>query len=276
MPDKPQSSFDTPSLRMMRNVIQEHLAGHSPPIIVLGEPGAGKTTLLERIARDSDDIYDVCLFRAARVSSDATSLHEAILRHWLPGDAQTASTSHLLHVLCDAPPDHPPLLIIDDANHLSRAELKGILGLKHAIDQDAAARFGLILCDGSVLEPRIAALTPEFGHRQLPVSLGLRPLTRQETETFVRHRDQTLTSNDVAHLYRTSRGLPGLLIRAIATEDKSPIQTTSPIRKQLLFAAGAFAFIVIAVALLLPASPKHTHTHPLPLPPTPAAVGNAT
>ncbi|WP_161489984.1 ATP-binding protein [Acidihalobacter prosperus] len=264
--------LDTPGLGMLRNVIRDYLAGHSPPIVIQGEPGAGKTALLRRLMRELGSDFDICSFAADRPAG-APSLHKTILRRWLPDGPLDASTRHLFQHLCDTPTARARLLLIDDAERLSRAEIKGVLGLKQALAHYGGIPLGLVLCGNATLEPRVAALAAEVTPNLLPVCLGLRPFTRQESEQLARNRGYEPSPTAMARLHRSSGGLPGQLVHQLGDTGRRHTPGTRLLRLLRLFAVGA-----IAAALLLPSSPRSdaTRTQSIPLPPETASAQPST
>lgn len=257
--------FDTPSLQMLRNVVREHLTTVSPPILVHGGMGSGKSALLRRIAFEMKAEFDVCLF-GAMTGPGKMSLHAAILAHWLPhADPKLHKASALLPVLSAAQPGRSPLLLIDDAERLSDAELKGVIGLKQAVDQNGDAPLGLILCGSASLQERLGAHYHDPDPRRLPVSLGLRPFNRLETADFAHHLGYVLTEAEQVHLHNLSSGLPGVILHSLrspAPKDRNP-----PWRKWLLL-AGALGLAVALAAAWWSGSPAdHTETTlPIPAP----------
>lgn len=266
MPELPRSHFDTTGLRMMRNVIREYLINTSPPIIILGEPRSGKTTLIQCLAQSMNNDFDICLFRTTGSQIKNRSLHNTLLEHWIPRASRDTNTNHLFQTLSTAPSSTPPLLLIDNAHLLSRTELKGVLKLKYAIDQTSGKRFGLVLCGSNILESRVSSLVEEIEPKWPTFSLGLRPLTRTETEHFIHHLGYSVSRFEIPRLYRSTSGLPGLIVDKL--ENKTE-RTTRLSPKWLFQFLRLVAIGCIVTALLLPSSSKsHSHNRRiLPLPP---------
>ncbi|WP_197513156.1 AAA family ATPase [Acidihalobacter aeolianus] len=262
--------FDTPSLKMLRNVIREHLTTRSPPVLVHGGMGSGKSALLRRLAFEMKSEFGVCLFAATAEPGNMT-LHTAILAHWLPhADPKRHKASALLPVLRAAQPGRSPLLLIDDAEHLSDAELKGVIGLKQAVDHDGNVPFGLILCGSASLQERLDTYYHDHDPRRLPVSLGLRPFNRLETADFAHHLGYRLTEAEQIHLHNLSGGLPGVVLHSIRTQASEGAYHGW--RKWLLLAGALGIAIALAAAWWSKTPSNHTEKAlPIPAPANPAA-----
>lgn len=258
------SYLETTSLRMLRNVIEANLLDRAPPMVVLGDTGAGKSSLLARMVQDFQAGFDCYLYRAHKQPSKTSSLHATIGRQWVPKSPPGVTTHTIFQALCNLKPGRPPLLLIDDADLLSAAELHGVLHLKHAVDAMSKTRFCLILTGHPSLEQRIAELNPKLGSQH--ICLRLRPLTRLDSELLVQRLGYELSKRQMTQLYRTSKGIPGTLLEMLVAPRPKKDRQFTLIKRRLPFDPLSLAIIMIALVSLIPPPTTQSHLFQKPLP----------
>ncbi|HSO99919.1 MAG TPA: AAA family ATPase [Thioalkalivibrio sp.] len=263
--------YTDPALDMPLGVLLEHLHNDDNLLIFKGDTGAGKSTQLLRLLSRGAETLDFCAFKA-RPGTSFAAIDYTIRQFW--GEAAGASEEMpLAQLLCSlGEGTRRPALVIDDAHHIDSTVLAELLQLRRDIRTQCDRVPGMLL----VGEPRLELQLEQATNSELPgeahISVLLRPLTREQTEAYLRHRmqvaganDPDLLSGDLAQaIHQESAGLP-LNINAAANRQlqflgatpggaASPApraQATLPLWQQPWFRPAAGGVIIVVVLLIL-------------------------
>jgi len=263
--------YSDPALDMPLGVLIEHLHNDDNLLVFKGDTGAGKSTQLLRLLSRGAETLDFCAFKA-RPGTSFSAIDYTIRQFW--GEAAGASEEMpLAQLLCSlGEGTRRPVLVIDDAQHIESTVLAELLQLRRDIRTQCDRVPGMLL----VGEPRLELQLQQATNSELPgeahISVLLRPLTREQTEAYLRHRlqvaganDPDLLSGDLAQaIHQESAGLP-LNINAAANRQlqflgatpggaASPApraQATQPLWQRPWFRPAAGAVVVVLVLLIL-------------------------
>jgi DamX protein len=187
-------------------------------LLLTADRGGGKSTLLIRMLLRGHDDLAFCAFKA-KPGTMFNVVENTLLRCWQP-ESDGLGAQSLEELICSHFANRRrPTLVIDDAHYLGTDALRAIAGLRRSVQQRCGQSPGLLLAG----EPRLTSLVDEVaddGSTLGPaLHLELRPLTREQTEAYLRHRlvaggakDPGLLSGEsAAKIYRESHGLPLLI-----------------------------------------------------------------
>jgi general secretion pathway protein A len=191
-------------------------------ILLTGEVGTGKTTinrcLLEQLPEDTD----IAIILNPALNAEellATACDEFGIEY--QRDATLKDLTDRLHafLLENHRRDRTTVLLIDEAQHLQFEVLEQIRLLTN-LETNTRKLLQIIL----VGQPELSAMLAKPELRQLSQRItaryNLRPLDRDETEAYIRHRLQVagLPANQelfpprvVTQIYRATRGIPRLI-----------------------------------------------------------------
>jgi general secretion pathway protein A len=189
-------------------------------IQLTGEVGAGKTTICRAILEELGPTYRTALILNPCLTSSQllrTILHELGLA---PGRIDRAAGLELLNrfLLDQLAAGNDVVLLIDEAQDLEPELLEEVRLLSN-LETDQRKLLQIVL----VGQPELRDRLDERGLRQLrqriTVRYHLRPLSRQETEHYIRHRLHVAGGNSrptfdrwaIRRIYRYSRGVPRLI-----------------------------------------------------------------
>jgi DNA transposition AAA+ family ATPase len=116
--------------------------------IVTGEPGVGKTSAARRYAAFREEVYLVTMSPAAS-SLKACLQRVAHAIYACPSKAGAAAWSEAIRARFAEEWDHPPLLVIDEAQHLSDAAIEELRAIS-----DATPRLGMVFMGSRELRER--------------------------------------------------------------------------------------------------------------------------
>ncbi|HSM27447.1 MAG TPA: AAA family ATPase [Thioalkalivibrio sp.] len=255
-------------------------------LLLTADRGGGKSTLLIRMLLRGHDDLAFCAFKA-KSGTMFNAIENTLLRCWQSeGDGPGAQS--LEELICHHFANRRrPTLVIDDAHYLGTDALRAIAGLRRSVQQRCGQSLGVLLAG----EPRLTSLVDEVaddGSTLGPaLHLELRPLTREQTEAYLRHRlvaggakDPGLLSGEpAAKIYRESHGLPLLInhsanrylqsvhgehdrtrsIEASTTEEPRNARQQKKALGVRAFAIGGLAVGALLLSWLLP---RETHEVP--------------
>ncbi|MGH9360773.1 MAG: ExeA family protein, partial [Thermoanaerobaculia bacterium] len=186
-------------------------------IQLTGEVGAGKTTLCRALLEELGPGYKTALILNPCLTS--SQLLRAILTELglAAGRVDRATGLELLNrfLLEQLAAGHDVVLLIDEAQDLEPELLEQVRLLSN-LETDQRKLLQIVL----VGQPELRDRLDERGLRQLrqriTVRYHLRPLSRQETEHYIRHRLHVAGGNSrptfdrwaIRRIYRYSRGVP--------------------------------------------------------------------
>lgn len=200
------------------NYLRYGIEGHAGFVVITGEIGSGKTTLLQTVMRGLDSRTSVA--RLANTMLDARELLEAIMLDFgldpQPGQSKPQLLRDLARFLVEQrTAGRLPLLIIDEAQNLSRAALEEVRMLSN-LETEKSKLIQIILVGQPNLQDALAR--PEFEQlrQRVTVRYHLRALNPGETAAYINHRLRKAAigaplvfSNEVTDLIgQASQGLP--------------------------------------------------------------------
>jgi DamX protein len=224
--------YTDPALDMPLGVLLEHLHNDDNLLVFKGDTGAGKSTQLLRLLSRGAETLDFCAFKA-RPGTSFAAIDYTIRQFW--GEAASAGEdTPLAQLLCTLSQDGKrPVLVIDDAHHIESTVLAELLQLRRDIRAQCDRVPGMLL----VGEPRLELQLEQASRGDMPgeahISVLLRPLTREQTEAYLRHRLQVAGANDPDLL-------SGALAQAIHQESAGlPLNINAAANRQLQLLGGA-------------------------------------
>jgi DamX protein len=131
------------------------------------------------------------------------------------------------------------VVVIDDAHHLDAEVLSELARVRREVRHQCDVMPGLLLVGDPVLEVRLEQASEADAPKEPHISVQLRPLTREQTEAYLRHRlqaagadDPDLLGGDAAlTIHLESGGLP-LRMNAAANRQLRSLATASGVRAE--------------------------------------------
>lgn len=218
--EAPEAAFvySDPVLDTYLAILLDRLQVAEQVLLLTAERGGGKSTLLIRMLMRGHEDLAFCAFKA-KPGTMFNAIENTLLRCWQSED-DGPGTQSLEELICRHFANRlRPTLVIDDAHCLGTETLLAIAGLRRSVQQRCGKSPGVLLAG----EPRLTALVEEVAEDGSTLGpalrLELRPLTREQTEAYLRHRlvaggakDPALLAGEPAgKIHRESRGLPLLI-----------------------------------------------------------------
>jgi putative secretion ATPase (PEP-CTERM system associated) len=200
------------------NYLRYGIEGHAGFVVITGEIGSGKTTLLQTAMRGLDARTSVA--RLVNTMLDARELLEAVMLDFGLEPQTSQSKPQLLRDLARFLVDQRtagrlPLLIIDEAQNLSRSALEEVRMLSN-LETEKSKLIQIVLVGQPNLHDVLGR--PEFEQlrQRVTVRYHLRPLDPGETAAYINHRLKKaaigaplVLSSEVTDLIgQASQGLP--------------------------------------------------------------------
>jgi general secretion pathway protein A len=186
-------------------------------IVLTGEIGTGKTTLLRTLLERLDHTTPVAYVHNSALEIEG--LLEYVLHDWGVKSTAASQAQRLVELneflIAEHRQGHAPVLVIDEAQNLSRQTLEAVRLLSN-FETPRQKLLQILLVGQPELGDTLAA--PEL--RQLKQRIGLRchigPLSPEETRQYIRHRLRVAGATDtgiftdgaVQRIAEYSRGIP--------------------------------------------------------------------
>lgn len=260
--------YTDPALDMPLGVLLDHLHKDDNLLVFKGDLGAGKSTQLLRLLSRSAETLDFCAFKA-RPGTSFAAIDYTIRQFWGERTDSDEETP-LAELLCAiAQGSKRPVLVIDDAHHIESGALAELLKLRRQTHTLCDHAPGILL----VGEPRLELLLEQANAGDQPseahISVQLRPLTREQTEAYLRHRLQVagadnpdmLSGEQAQAIHLESGGLPLsinaaanralLQLGATGTAGAGPMAQTAatPPWKQRWFVPAVAAVVLVGMVI---------------------------
>lgn len=228
--------YTDPTLDMVVGVLLEHLRNDDSLLLLKGETGAGKSTQLLRLLSRGAESFEFCAFKA-RAGTNFAAVEHTIRQYW----KRAAEDDELLpldELVCRiAQGGRRPVIVVDDAHHLNSAILAQLSRLRREVRRRCDVTPGLLLVGEPYLEINLEQTVDDDTPAEPHISVQLRPLTREQTEAYLRRRLQAAGAADpdllcgeaAAAIHQASGGLP-LQINAAANrrlESQAPVAADS-------------------------------------------------
>ncbi|MEM7303911.1 MAG: AAA family ATPase [Pseudomonadota bacterium] len=209
--------YSDSKLDMTSNIIMEYLTNPATTIVLTGERGVGKTTFLRKVLRLGYQQYQFCTVRV-RENTKFEFIEEKIKQRWELSSANVKSPVIDLSIenyVISYLREHPhAVLIIDDAHNLDSSTLDRLLTLKHRIGLACSSGMGFIMAGEPPLKVKITELEESNPACTQTYQIDVRPLNREQTESYLMHRLNTaglisenpLNDSDISQIYDSSSG----------------------------------------------------------------------
>jgi DamX protein len=262
--------YTDPVLDMVVGVLLEHLRNDDSLLLLKGDAGAGKSTQLLRLLGRGADTLEFCAFKA-RPDTSFAAVDFTIRKYWDRfADGEPLALEELLCKVAAA--GRRPVVVIDDAHHLDAEILSELIRVRREVRQQCDVMPGLLLVGDPVLEVRLEQASEADAPKEPHISVQLRPLTREQTEAYLRHRlqaagadDPDLLSGDAAlTIHLESAGLPLRMnaaanrwLRSLATasgvwaEPSTPQPPKPPVWQHRWFRPVVLIIVAVGVVAIL-------------------------
>lgn len=201
--------------------VSEHFCDAQDPLLVIPSiPGSGKTTFVSQFIAKQDAPAQIHYLKARSIFS-LRNLLNAISENFPQFSNLTTNTENFINDLRTAAQEAgPQLLIIDDAQRLSKESLAGLLQILASQDlSDLWLR--VVLCGEPQLEDRVQSLFDELAFSFTFNNIILEPLDLNEARAYLKHRmDEAgykekfpFNKSMVKHIHTLSSGFPGRINR---------------------------------------------------------------
>lgn len=250
----------------------------APALLVEGESGAGRSTFLNRLAQISPE---ACCVALRHPTGEAALLGHLARAFGLGGedDADALAT----HIAARAD-KASPLVLVDDADHLSLFALRALIDLRRAVWR-RGGHLGVVISAAPDVVPRVLALPSFSAFRDTFHRITLPRFGEEETRELLQRafsgdEGQGADETQLRLVSRAGAGLPGRIMRAVEELRRGgnprPYRRTrrvhalAPRKNWLLPAAGvgalliAGAYLAHSVLLGTPAD-NGMHTTALPM-----------
>ncbi len=214
-------SFYADANREQRLGLMHHLAPYSHLLVVIGEPGMGKTALLQQFVARANETWRLCV-----VNAEVGMGQEEFMEQVLAGYALSAEVGRdvdeqfqqlVAHLRALRQSAQTPILLVDDAQHLSAAAFELVLRLIEENDSThmiSVMLFGNPELNDALALPQLVSLQSRVAH-----AFDVPALTEQDAARYLRHRMRSAGAQDegpfnaalVVKLYAASDGNPSRL-----------------------------------------------------------------
>lgn len=208
--------YADPERAQTLNMLQ-HLTQYSEELLLVSGPaGSGKSTLLEQYLARADEDWKVCRVSATE-TPDPAALFLAAARCFglhTDGVASDALLGALQEHLNHLQQTMTPVLVVDDADHLSDDALEIVVRLAELPGEHGKLVRTILFADSAIL-PRFDSARFASGPR--PHRLDLKPLDEAQTIAYLQHRLATagfaggplFLPRDLKRIHKQSLGWPG-------------------------------------------------------------------
>ncbi|MDZ7828451.1 MAG: ATP-binding protein [Halofilum sp. (in: g-proteobacteria)] len=184
--------FIDDAVEMQLNMLTQQLNDGDMLPVLKGEAGSGKTSLLILLMGRSNERFHFFVARgheALRAEQVMTEMLRLFTRE-VPEQMQQAFRElarHLRRLVAD---DCPAVLVVDDADALSDAQLNNLLAMRDSLAPALDGRFRLLFAAESDFELRLAGLDSEQLRAGRVIATGVRPMARPRIGAYLEQRLQ--------------------------------------------------------------------------------------
>lgn len=182
--------FIDDAVEMQLNMLTQQLSDGDMLPVLKGEAGSGKTSLLILLMARSNERFHFFVARgheALRAEQVMTEMLRLFTRE-VPEQMQQAFRDlarHLRRLVAD---DCPAVLVVDDADAMSDAQLNNLLAMRDSLVPALDGRFRLLLAAESDFELRLAGLESEQLRAGRVIATGIRPMGRPRIGAYLEQR----------------------------------------------------------------------------------------
>lgn len=186
-------------------------------LLLTGEPGSGKSTALRALANHLTPTAYRVLYLADVAFSPRSffmALLEALQQETPFHLARAKSVARKALLQCQQTERRTPVLLLDEAQHLSPALLEEIRGLCN-YDFDAFSPFALVLSGTRELGHRLALQPFEALLQRIDLRLHLGGMSQEETAQYIRHhlthagaQAEIFTPEAIHRIHQAAGGIP--------------------------------------------------------------------
>jgi len=207
--------YGDPAVDMPVTILLKRLQSDDTLLVLTGESGVGKSTQLRCLLLQGAKFGSFCAFKA-RPDTPFAAIEHTLRQHWntvAPVEPDTPLGDWLCAMCREG---HQPIVVIDDAHHLTPAALGELLRLRQTVRRRCPRGLKLLLAGAPGLAQRVEANADADSALEPVVEVVLRAFTWEQTEAYLRHRllaagarEPDRLSGDIAHaIHQQSGGLP--------------------------------------------------------------------
>ena len=218
--DSATSFFSVPGNNELYPKLKRFRASNDCLFVLSSILGSGVTTSIKKIVEDQDDPARIHYIEATP-DLGLDKIIISLSNKFVEFKNISREFPHLLHQLEVLNNEvGAQLLVIDDAHHLSKETLLGLLLVLAQQDLNAT-QFRVVLCGDPQLEDQVESLLNELELAIPRQKFSLSPCTLDETYDYLEHRFQQAGLNDkmpftsamIKQIHRLSGGFPGRINR---------------------------------------------------------------
>ncbi len=220
----PDSKFFFPSAKHLEalNSMRYAIEGRKGFVVITGEIGAGKTTVCRTLLKQLDMNTKVGVITNTHLTSRelmAEILDEFEIEYKGGSKQKLLSlfNKFLIRQLSD---DMNVVLIIDEAQNLTPKVMEEVRMLSN-LETEKEKLIQIILLGQPQLKKKLENVHLEQFKQRISIYYHLSPLTRQETEEYIKHRlnlaltegqsSEIFTAGAIEAIYAYSKGIPRLI-----------------------------------------------------------------
>lgn len=194
--------------------------GHDPLLVIPAITGSGKSVFLNQFIAQQPN-PDQCHYLKARSIFTVRHLLNAISDHFSEFRSASGNTEQFLNELRSVTAEAgPQLLIVDDAQRLSKETLSNLLQILAAQDL-SNLWLRVVLCGEPQIEDRVQSLFDELELAFTFPAITLESMTMNETRAYLKHRldnagyqgNFPYSKSMVKHIHTLASGYPGRINR---------------------------------------------------------------
>ncbi|TAN61925.1 DUF2075 domain-containing protein [bacterium] len=189
-------------------------------VVITGEIGAGKTTVTRTLLNKLDIATKVALITNTHLTPKEliVQILEELEIEYKPGGKQKLLSQLNAYLVRQLANDVNVVIIIDEAQNLAPKVLEEVRMLSN-LETEKEKLVQIILVGQPQLKEKLNNPKLEQFKQRIALYYHLAPLSRQETDEYVRHRiklagagqNEVFTSDAIDMLYSHSRGVPRII-----------------------------------------------------------------
>lgn len=189
-------------------------------VVITGEIGAGKTTVTRTLLNKLDIATKVALITNTHLTPKEliVQILEELEIEYKPGGKQKLLSQLNAYLVRQLANDVNVVIIIDEAQNLAPKVLEEVRMLSN-LETEKEKLVQIILIGQPQLKEKLNNPKLEQFKQRIALYYHLAPLSRQETDEYIRHRiklagagqNEVFTSDAIDMLYSHSRGVPRII-----------------------------------------------------------------
>lgn len=189
-------------------------------VVITGEIGAGKTTVTRTLLNKLDAATRVALITNTHLTPKEliVQILEELEIEYKPGGKQKLLSQLNAYLVRQLANDVNVVIIIDEAQNLAPKVLEEVRMLSN-LETEKEKLVQIILIGQPQLKEKLNNPKLEQFKQRIALYYHLAPLSRQETDEYIRHRiklagagqNEVFTSDAIDMLYSHSRGVPRII-----------------------------------------------------------------